>query len=162
MMIEMPYSFPGRVFRSPMPFGPYDQDSVWQSYREEEIDLVVVLTEAQEYLVYARRDLPEFYRSQGLDVLHLPVPDFGVPDDLVLWEKTLNSVDQAGREGKNIAVHCLAGIGRTGVFLACLAKENLELDGERAIIWVRESVRGAMENEDQEQFVKNYQPSGID
>ena len=162
MLIELPYSFSGRIFRSPMPFGPYDQDSVWQSYREEEIDLVVVLAEPQEYLVYTRRDLPEFYRSQGLDVLHLPIPDFGVPDDLVLWEKTLNSVTQAGREGKNIAVHCLAGIGRTGVFLACLAKENLELDGERAIIWVRESVRGAMENEDQEQFVKNYQPGGID
>ena len=157
MLIELPYSFSGRVFRSPMPFGPYDRDSVWQSYREEEIDLVVVLTEAQEYLVYARRDLPEFYRSQGLDVLHLPVPDFGIPDDLVLWEKTLNSVDQAGREGKNIAVHCLAGIGRTGVFLACLAKDNLAIDGERAITWVRESVPGAMENKDQEQFVKNYQ-----
>jgi protein-tyrosine phosphatase len=162
MLIELPYSFSGRIFRSPMPFGPYDRDSVWQSYREEEIDLVVVLTEVQEYLVYARRDLPEFYRSQGLEVLHLPVPDFGIPDDLILWERTLNSVAQAGGEGKNIAVHCLAGIGRTGVFLACLAKENLELDGERAIIWVRESVRGAMENEDQEQFVKNYQPSGID
>lgn len=161
MMIEMPYSFPGRVFRSPMPFGPYDRVNIWQSYQEEEIDLVVVLTESQEYLVYSRRDLPYFYRSQGLDVLHVPVPDFGIPDDLVLWEKTLNSVAQAGKEGKNIAVHCLAGIGRTGVFLACLAKENLEIDGERAILWVRESVRGAMENEEQEHFVKNYQPRGI-
>ena len=162
MLIELPYSFSGRVFRSPMPFGPYDQVNLWQSYQEEEIDLVVVLTESQEYLVYARRDLLDFYRSQGLDVLHVPVPDFGIPDDLVLWEKSLNTVAQAGREGKNIAVHCLAGIGRTGIFLACLAKDNLSLDGERAIIWVRESVRGAMENEDQEQFVKNYQPSGID
>ncbi len=162
MLIELPYSFPGRVFRSPMPFGPYDRVSVWQSYQEEEIDLVVVLTEPQEYLVYARRDLPHFYRSQGLDVLQVPVPDFGIPEDLVLWERALDSVSRAGREGKNIAVHCLAGIGRTGVFLACLAKENLELDGERAIIWVRESVRGAMENEDQEQFVKKYQPRGTD
>lgn len=162
MLIELPYSFPGRVFRSPMPFGPYDRVSLWQLYQEQEIDLVVVLAEPQEYLVYARRDLPDFYRSQGLDVLHLPVPDFGIPDDLVLWEKTLMSVAKAGREGENIAVHCLAGIGRTGVFLACLAKENLAFDGERAINWVRESVPGAMENEDQEQFVKNYYRSGTD
>lgn len=162
MMIEMSYSFPGRVFRSPMPFGPYDRVNVWQSYQEEEINLVVVLTESQEYLVYSRRDLLDFYRSHGLEVLHVPVPDFGIPDDLVLWGKALGSVSQAGKAGKNIAIHCLAGIGRTGIFLACLAKENLELDGERAILWVRESVHGAMENEEQEQFVKNYQPSEID
>ncbi len=162
MLIELPYSFPGRVFRSPMPFGPYDRDGVWQSYLEQDIGLVIVLAEVQEYLVYARRDLPDFYRSQGLDVLHIPVSDFGIPDDLVAWEKGLEAAAQAGGDGENIAVHCLAGIGRTGVFLACLAKENLSFDGERAINWVRGAVPGAMENDYQEQFVKNYHRSGTE
>jgi len=33
----------------------------------------------------------------------------------------------------------------------------LELEGMDAIRWVRDSVQGAMENSDQEEFVINYQ-----
>ena len=160
MMIELPFAFPGRIFRSPMPFSRFDWTEVWQSYLEEGIDLVVVLAEEQEYLVYAKRDLPEFYRSNDLDVLHIPVPDFGIPEDLTQWEQGLKAATQAAKDGKNIAVHCLAGIGRTGTFLANLAKENLGMTGEQAIRWVRESIPGAMENKYQEEFVVNYQNKG--
>lgn len=119
--------------------------------------MVVVLTEKQEYLVYAGKDLPVFYRSQGLKVIHIPVPDFGIPDDLDSWQKGLDAVLSAAESGENVVIHCLAGIGRTGSFLACLAKEKLELEGMDAIRWVRKSVSGAMENRYQEDFVINYQ-----
>ena len=160
MMTKLPFIFPGRIYRSPMPYSTYDWGNVWQSYLSENINLVIVLAEQQEYLVYAKRDLPEFYLSSGLDVLHIPVPDFGIPEDLPIWEQGLNRAAQTATDGKNVAVHCLAGIGRTGTFMACLAKENLGLSGEEAILWVRESIPGAMENNLQEQFIINYQ-SGI-
>ena len=139
-----------------MPFSSYDQVEVWQSYLDQDIDLVVVLTEQQEYLVYAMKDLPAFYKSNGLDVLHLPVPDFGVPSDPDEWEKGIKTVVDALKEGRNVVVHCLAGLGRTGVFLACLAKETLGLSGDQSISWVRESIPGALENYNQEEFVINY------
>lgn len=153
---------PGKIFRSPMPFSRFDKQDVWPSFQEQDIELVVVLTEQQEYLVYAGRDLPAFYRSHGMEALHIPVPDFGIPEDLESWQNGLESAASAARSGKNVAIHCLAGIGRTGTFLACLAKENLGLDGRDAINWVRESVPGAMENWIQEDFVINYQfdPTG--
>jgi len=156
MLIEMPFSYPGKIFRSPMPFSNFDHSDVWSSFLDEGIDLVVVLTEKQEYLVYAQKDLPEFYRSQGMDVLHVPVPDFGIPDDLPAWEKGLKQVAGAARKGNNVVIHCLAGIGRTGTFLACLAKEDLGLEGRGAIQWVRKTLPGAMENKYQEEFVIQY------
>jgi protein-tyrosine phosphatase len=140
-----------------MPFSNYDRVDLWSSYQERGIDLVVVLTEPQEYLVYSGRDLLEFYRENDLKVLHMPIPDFGVPMDLESWESSLDLVVEEAHRGKNVAVHCLAGLGRTGTFLACLAKETFELEGDEAINWIREYLPGAMENQSQEEFVIRFQ-----
>ena len=156
MLVEMPYDLPGKIIRSPMPFSTYDRTGAWEGFQEYKVDWVVVLVEPQEYLVYAGRDLPALYRSQGLNALHIPVPDFGIPDDRQAWDEGLDLVLQQAEAGKNIAVHCLAGIGRTGTFLACLAKKTLDLEGLQAIRWVRNTLPGAMENTDQERFVIEY------
>ena len=92
MLIEMPYDLPGKIFRSPMPFSSYDRTGAWAEFQEKKVDLVVVLVEPQEYLVYAGRDLPAFYNSQGLAALHIPVPDFGIPADRQAWEDGLLQV----------------------------------------------------------------------
>jgi protein-tyrosine phosphatase len=157
MLTEMPYPFPGKIYRSPMPFSNYDQAGSWEAYQQQDIALIILLTEAQEYLVYAGRDLPDFYRSQGIETIHIPVPDFGVPGDLQTWDQGLMEAKKAAQDGKNVAVHCLAGKGRTGVFLACLAKKELNLEGWDAINWVRRTLPGAMENSLQENFVIAYE-----
>jgi protein-tyrosine phosphatase len=158
MLIKLPFLLPGSIFRSPMPFSQFDRSSVWTKFQEEKIDLVVILVEQQEYLVFAGKDLPALYRSQGLDVQHIAVPDFGIPEDLESWKNGLETAAMAAGDGKNVVVHCLAGIGRTGIFLACLAKQVLNMEGEEAINWVRKSVPGAMENSRQEDFVIHFQP----
>ena len=156
MLIELPFSQPGRIYRSPMPFSLYDRSDAWSAYQDHNVQLVVMLAEQQEYLVYARRDLPDFYRSQGLDVLHLPVPDFGIPTNSLHWDEGVQAVMEAARDGKNVAVHCLAGLGRTGTFMACLAKRVLGMPGLEAINWVRDYIPGALENSHQEKFVLSF------
>lgn len=156
LLTELPFDLPGKIYRSPMPFGPYDrQNQVWRLYQEKNVRLVVILVEKQEYLVQAHRDLPMFYHSEGLDVIHCPIADFQVPENDGLATKIDDVITQA-QSGVNVVIHCLAGIGRTGVFLGCLAKRHLKFNGTEAIVWVRQFIPDALENPDQEQFVKDF------
>ena len=156
-LTELPFGLPGKIYRSPMPFSPYDPlSAVWDAYRLAEVSLVVVLTEPQEYLVHAGRDLPAFYRSAGLKVLHHPIPDFQSPPDPTALEAAITSVLRHAREGGAAAVHCMAGIGRTGTFMACMAKRHLGLDGRAAIDWVRKFIPAALESPVQERFVLDF------
>ncbi len=154
---ELPFGFPGKIFRSPMPFGSFDRlNETWACFAENSIDVVVILTEKQEYFVHARRDLAQFYEKAGLEVIYFPIKDYEVPTEKATLDKTISTVISQAEAGKNIAAHCLAGLGRTGIFMACLAKRHFDMDGQAAINWVRQYVPGAMENTLQEQFVKDF------
>ncbi len=157
LLTEIPFDLPGKIYRSPMPFGPYDRTSqVWQLYQQNDVNLVVVLVERQEYLFHAQRDLPNFYQDNEVSVIHLPIPDFQVPDDEGAIHTAIENFVVHAQASENGAVHCMAGIGRTGIFLACVAKHHLNLDGTEAIDWVRQYIPTALENEDQEQFVLEF------
>jgi len=157
LITQIPFDISGKIFRSAMPFSPYDDSgSIWIQYKVNKINAVVILAEPQEYLVHAKRDLVKFYQSEGLEVLKLPIPDFKIPEDKVAFEEILKKVISLAENGKNVAVHCMAGYGRTGTFLACLAKRHLNFNGMDAIEWIRKSIPGALENQNQEKFVREF------
>lgn len=150
---ELPFGFPGRIFRSPMPFGAYDpKGEALHEFKQKEISVVVLLAEDEECLRKARRNLRSIYIQEGFQVVHLPVPDFGVPlkDDL---DPVITSTVDYARGGHNIAVHCSAGIGRTGLFVAYLAKRVFGFSGTEAINWVRQYIPGAVETSEQRQLI---------
>lgn len=157
-LTELPYGLAGRIFGSPMPYSSYDPSGMLvERYEKEGISAIVLLAGEEEYLKFARRDLKQLYTEQGFEILHLPITDFGIPDpkDLRL---AVNSAYDLAKEGKNVAIHCHAGIGRTGTFAACLARQALGLTGEGAISWVRELIPHAVETGQQRNVVLNFQP----
>jgi atypical dual specificity phosphatase len=157
LLTEIPLDLPGKIYRSPMPFSTYDRlGKVWQLYWQKGIKTVVVLTELQEYLVHARRDLPKFYRAEGLEAIIYSIADFQVPPDAAALNGVIAEVIERLYHRERIAVHCMAGVGRTGTFLACLVKRHLDLDGQAAINWVRQFIPEALENPEQEQFVLDF------
>jgi protein-tyrosine phosphatase len=154
MLNEIPFEFRGKVFRSAMPFGPFDRkNQVWAKYTKSHIDLVVILAEKHEYLVHAQKDLHAFYQLEGLDVIHFPILDYQVPADMEAFRTTIELVIKHAKNGENIVIHCLAGIGRTGTFLACMAKQRFGFSGQEAIDWIREIIPGVIEKTEQEEFV---------
>ncbi len=156
LLTELPFNLPGRVFRSPMPFGRFDVDAqTFELYRQNGVQVVVVLPETAEILEKTGRDLLGFYTSQGLSAYHFPIRDFNIPTAEIL-AGAVETVLSEAQAGRNVAVHCNAGIGRTGLVLACLARRVFGWTGEQAVAWVRQFIPDAVETEEQKRVVAEF------
>src|SRR5262245_44750109 len=151
--IELPFGLPRRIFWSPMPFGPYDlHGEVYNRFCEEHIAVIVLLASDEECLQKTGCHLRALYLKGGFQVLYLPIPDFSVPakDDL---EQAVQHTIAYAQADQNIVIHCSAGIGRTGLFMAYLAKRCLRLSGAEALQWVRHYIPRAVETPEQQWLV---------
>jgi atypical dual specificity phosphatase len=84
---------------------------------------------------------------QGILGLHLPVDDFHAPTTTQMLD-ALAFLDDARAMGTPVAVHCLAGQGRTGTVLAAYLIRG-GLSAEQAITEVRAICPGAIESSPQ-------------
>lgn len=117
---------------------------------------VVTLISNAEFAEYGVSDLMEKYRAAGLEALHVPIKDQSVPT-AAQSEAILSFITKQVDAQRRTVLHCVGGLGRTGVAAALYLKKAAGLSGDEAINRVR-AVRSprAVENSDQENFVKNY------
>ena len=117
-----------------------------QLLHERGIRAIVSLTERplKERLVQAR----------NMAYLHLPVADMQ-PPTLADAIKFVEFAETAERENRPLAVHCGAGMGRTGTMLACyLVRKGLE--AQQAMAQIRQKRPGSVETAEQESVVREY------
>jgi protein-tyrosine phosphatase len=153
-LTALPFTFPGKIFRSAMPYSAYDPDgNLIPAYKNNNVSMVVMLASEDESIRASGRNLLEFYQAEGIEVVYLPIEDFGVPEISEVRE-AIPLVLSHSRRGGAVAVHCHAGVGRTGMFLASLAKLGMAYSSEDAVRWVREYIPGAIEVPDQVQLVR--------
>ena len=112
----------------------------------QRIELLVSLTETPPN--------PDLVASRGIRLHHSPVEDFAAPTQAQLGEfvELANAVIEAGGR---VGVHCAAGKGRTGTFLAVFLVSQ-GMTAEEAIAEVRRLRPGSVETEEQEQAVAEY------
>ncbi len=93
-------------------------------------------------------------RPFGIGGRHFPVADMGVPPlaDTVALCRRLDRTLQAGHV---VAVHCRAGLGRTGTILACMAVVRGQ-SPDVAIDEVRRNAPGSLQTDGQERFVHRF------
>jgi len=159
-LTPIPLDLPGKIYRSPMPFAIFDHNSTTlDEYRKAEIDIVVMLIEPGEDVKYTKIDLEKLYHENKFDVIRFPIADFDTPDDLDNLAIVLKNVVDRASKGENVAIHCFAGRGRTGLFIALLARMVMGYDGRKAIDWLRQYFP-AIETTDQEKIVIDFFPDG--
>jgi protein-tyrosine phosphatase len=154
--VQIPLGVEGKLFVSPMPFGPYDRwNQLLKIYQKNRVEFVVVLVTDDELKKKARRDLLSIYQKNSIRVIRLPVADYTSPD-MKQVNKTVDIVSGYLRAGARIAVHCNAGVGRTGVMACCIVRDIMKIPAEDTIPYVRKYMKTNMTDE-QIRLVKRFQ-----
>lgn len=84
------------------------------------IDTIVCLLEKPEMIVRGLALEEHLCQEFDLDFEHFSIPDQAVPRNLTAFRGLVNNLETELRQGRNLAIHCYAGIGRTGVLAGSL------------------------------------------
>jgi|SaaInlStandDraft_1057018.scaffolds.fasta_scaffold52102_2 protein-tyrosine phosphatase len=114
---------PGNLYRSQMPMSLYDDSSEYlvPAWIENEITHVVCMQMQDEMERYTAMNLPiEYYQEFGLKYIWHPTPDHHGSDDTEKLLTDARFVYNLMSKKVNVVIHCHAGIGRTGMFIAAM------------------------------------------
>lgn len=128
--------------------------------REEfEVEVLVSLLEHSEYGDLEITDLFQEAEGIGMEVLHLPIPDGGVPlqdseaDDYgtLVWDIVARL-----QRAHTVVVHCRGGQGRSGLVAASVLVA-LGQPAVKALEAVRRTRKGAVETPEQEDRIHFFE-----
>lgn len=137
--VELPAGTAGSLWLASMP-GRFESWPAFQARAEQaRLAQVVCLTPREELA-----ELSPAYHSAvaagntAFRWLHLPMRNFGAPEDPAGFRRDIGQLADALRRGDAVLLHCAAGIGRTGTAAACLLKA-LGLPADEALQRVRDA-----------------------
>lgn len=120
---------PGRIGVMPRPYGGEGLADDLRDLRRQGVDAVVSLLEISEIRNYELEREAEFCAASGMDFLWLPIRDHTAPKDLKAATVLARELAARYRDGKNIIVHCLGGVGRSPTIAgAALLELGLEVE----------------------------------
>ena len=116
---EIPLALAGQLFIMPKPRGGDWLADEMHGLRNMGVDVLVSLLEGSEVVELGLEDEAALFEACGGQFVQYPIRDRTVPsntDFSLLVESLANDVER----GKGVAVHCRAGIGRSGLVVSCV------------------------------------------
>lgn len=117
---------------------------------------VLCLVEPHELTLNKVEGLPAAVQNAGMWWQHLPIIDMDIPNQEFenVWAVEGERIRHALRIGERVAIHCYAGLGRTGMIAARILVE-FGVEPEQAIRRVRRENRRRIQNRAQANFVRS-------
>ena len=128
----MPGPWTGRLAIVARPRGGDWLDDEASGWGRAGINVLVSLLEEEEAVELGLTHEAEAAESNRIRFVSFPIPDRGVPSPARSVGALLRDIGRALEDGKNVAVHCRQGIGRSGL-IAAAALVTTGMGTERAI-----------------------------
>ena len=126
----IPASSRGRLAVASRPRGGDWIEDEARGWRRAGINLIVSLLEDDEAGQLGLAGESDAAAANGMRFIAFPIPDRGVPASIAVAASLIADVLKELEAGKNVAIHCRQGIGRSGLIAAgvlmatCIAPER--------------------------------------
>ena len=147
----------GRLILSAQPAKFGALDLALAAYRRSGARLVVSLLPDQELKSLDLHSLLDRCAHHDLTWAHCPIDDFSPPGPAFeqQWKGVASTVQSLLDKGQGVALHCRAGLGRTGTVAARILIER-GLSASDAIGLVRQTRPGSIETSAQEEYLRHF------
>ncbi len=131
----------------------------FKSIKDQEISKIYCLQEEDELHYLTNREdnfdkRREYLEGIGIDFVSSPIGDFRIPTEDQAKELT-DSILSDIKAGRNVLIHCMGGLGRTGTIVGCTLV-RFGMSPEIAIMTVRTTRPGTLETDQQVEFVREF------
>lgn len=152
----LPVQGRGRLLLSshPADHAPLSMAQVLAAWHRQGARMVLTLVTGTELQALGLTDLEAACFARGLDWRHCPIADFAPPDSAFgqFWRTVGPRIHTLLDAGSVVAVHCRAGLGRTGTVAAQILIER-GMSPDPAMRAVRHARPGSIETPAQEAYL---------
>lgn len=138
--------------------------ALWQRNLKEDLsrlkeyyqtDILITLIEKHEFSFLHIDNLFSELDSLGIKHIWFPIKDESVPDSLDIFTQLVKQIIHLTTLGKTVIIHCRAGLGRTGMVVACCLVA-LGYTPKSSIELVRKTREYTIETLEQEEYVTEF------
>ncbi len=153
--VGLPENVKGELFLHSMPGTKESWFDFVSLIQEKKIELILSLTSLEEIKEHSP-DYANAIENRTLSAIRieLPIKDFSIPGDVKPFKQCIKKTTDSLINGEVILIHCLGGIGRTGL-VACCILQTLGLEQNDAKERVKQSGSGP-ETREQLNFIANF------